>query len=59
MKKENIIRLLGWLSLLCGVAGGLLGYGFYGGVQEACVGAGLGLIAPPVGVVVAAFLEVG
>ena len=57
-QKDHITPIMPWLCLIGAVAGGLLGFGFYGGIREACVGAGLGLLAPPAGVIMAAFLEV-
>lgn len=51
------MKWLYFLCPLCGLAGGLLGYGLGGTPQAACTGAGLGLLAPPAFILLAAFLE--
>lgn len=33
-------------SILCGIAGGLIGFGVSGSPQAVCLGAGIGLLAP-------------
>lgn len=43
VKNDNIDKL--W-CLIFGIAGGLIGFGCYGTVSAACLGAGIGLVSP-------------
>ena len=61
MKRPTEEAVLRWLAVLCGMgalAGGLIGYGLYGTAQDCCVGAGVGILAPPLLLLVALFVEV-
>ena len=45
MKNKQDKGLL-YLSIIFAVCGALLGYGFYGDFQHACIGAAFGILSP-------------
>ncbi len=54
--KINIINF-GIISVFFGVAGALMGYGWYGTVEMACFCGGLGLISPVLLFLVLCFID--